>query len=99
MDSSNQLPNINPDLAKERENCPFDLEEVTNLLDGGKEETETRRTFEKFLFSKIKVWWVSLIVIDTNTSISSNQIHLIAWKDTKILIGSEPYKLTSSGMP
>ena len=56
MDSSNQLPNINPDLAKERENCPFDLEEVTNLLDGGKEETETRRTFEKFLFSKIKVW-------------------------------------------
>ena len=55
MDSSNQLPNINPDLAKERENCPFNLEEVTNLLDGGKEETETRRTFEKFLFSKIKV--------------------------------------------
>ena len=55
MDSSNQLPNINPDLANERENCPFNLEEVTNLLDGGKEETETRRTFEKFLFSKIKV--------------------------------------------
>ena len=47
--------NVNPDLASERENCPFDLEEVTNLLDGGKEETENRRKFEQFLFSKIKV--------------------------------------------
>ena len=47
--------NVNPDLAKERENCPFDLEEVTNLLDGSKEETETRRKFERFLLSKIKV--------------------------------------------
>ena len=47
--------NINPDLAKERENCPFDLEEVTNLLDGGKEETENRRRFRTFLFEKIKV--------------------------------------------
>ena len=47
--------NVNPDLAKERENCPFELEEVTNLLDGGKEETETRRKFERFLLSKIKV--------------------------------------------
>ena len=47
--------NVNPDLATERENCPFDLEEVTNLLDGGKEETENRRKFERFLFAKIKV--------------------------------------------
>ena len=54
MESNSRL-NVNPDLAKERENCPFVLEEVTNLLDGGKEETENRRKFETFLFSKIKV--------------------------------------------
>ena len=54
MESNSRL-NVNPDLAKERENCPFSLEEVTNLLDGGKEETENRRKFETFLFSKIKV--------------------------------------------
>ena len=54
MDSNSRL-NINPDLEKERKDCPFDLEEVTNLLDGGKEETETRRNFETFLFAKIKV--------------------------------------------
>ena len=54
MDRHSSL-NVNPDLAEERENCPFDLEEVTNLLDGGKEETENRRKFEQFLFSKIKV--------------------------------------------
>ena len=54
MESNSRL-NVNPDLAIERENCPFLLEEVTNLLDGGKEETENRRKFETFLFSKIQV--------------------------------------------
>ena len=34
---------MNPDLAKERENCPFSKEEVTNLLDGGPEKTRERR--------------------------------------------------------
>jgi len=33
----------NPDLKRERTNCPFDKEEVTNLLDGGVELTEDRR--------------------------------------------------------
>ena len=47
--------NVNPDLAKERENCPFNPEEVTNLLDGGEEETASRRDFENYLFSKIEV--------------------------------------------
>lgn len=44
---------VNPDLQKERANCPFDLDEITNILDGGKENTEKRRQFEKFFLSKI----------------------------------------------
>lgn len=34
---------VNEDLAKERLKCNFDLEEVTNILDGGKEKTINRR--------------------------------------------------------
>ena len=33
----------NPDLKKERQNCPFNKEEITNLCDGGVEKTEERR--------------------------------------------------------
>jgi acyl-CoA oxidase len=33
----------NPDLKKERQNCPFNKEEITNLLDGGKEKTAERK--------------------------------------------------------
>jgi hypothetical protein len=32
----------NPDLKKERQNCPFNKEEI-NLLDGGKEKTAERK--------------------------------------------------------
>lgn len=39
--------NINEDLAKERLKCNFDLEEVTNILDGGKENTIKRRKIGK----------------------------------------------------
>ena len=63
--------NVNPDLASERENCPFDLEEVTNLLDGGKEETENRRKFEQFLFSKIKVHIRSSIMINKDNKLNN----------------------------
>ena len=62
--------NVNPDLASERENCPFDLEEVTNLLDGGKEETENRRKFEQFLFSKIKVCKFTCMLTIRNSKIN-----------------------------
>ncbi len=37
----------NPDLKKERENCPFNKEEITNLLDGGKEKTIERKQLGK----------------------------------------------------
>lgn len=36
-------PYENPDLKRERQNCPFDREEITNLIDGGVEETKERR--------------------------------------------------------
>ncbi|CAL4062320.1 unnamed protein product, partial [Meganyctiphanes norvegica] len=37
-----------PDLQKERANCPFDKEEITQLIDGGEEKTILRRKLEKF---------------------------------------------------
>lgn len=33
----------NKDIAKERTNCPFDKEEITNLIDGGSVRTFQRR--------------------------------------------------------
>ncbi|XP_059081404.1 probable peroxisomal acyl-coenzyme A oxidase 1 [Tigriopus californicus] len=39
---------VNPDLLEERMLCPFDQEELTNLLDGGKQSTEERRRLEKY---------------------------------------------------
>eukprot|EP00529_Nitzschia_sp_RCC80_P015506 CAMPEP_0113468024 /NCGR_PEP_ID=MMETSP0014_2-20120614/15126_1 /TAXON_ID=2857 /ORGANISM="Nitzschia sp." /LENGTH=711 /DNA_ID=CAMNT_0000360369 /DNA_START=18 /DNA_END=2153 /DNA_ORIENTATION=+ /assembly_acc=CAM_ASM_000159 len=37
---------MNPDLQRERSNATFDVEKVTNMLDGGKERTERRRHLE-----------------------------------------------------
>lgn len=33
----------NPDLKRERQNCPFNKEEITNLIDGGPAKTKERR--------------------------------------------------------
>ena len=52
------LPNfkgVHPDLLKERFESHFDPEEVTNILDGGKKNTEQRRAFEKVLLQRIQV--------------------------------------------
>ena len=54
---------IHPDLAKEREDCPFDQEEITNVLDGGKEKTEQRRQFEDFVLEKIQVYIFNTIFV------------------------------------
>ena len=43
------------DLEEERKGCPFDVEELTNFLDGGKERTERRR-FVQSLVQKDKVF-------------------------------------------
>ncbi|XP_064101325.1 probable peroxisomal acyl-coenzyme A oxidase 1 [Macrobrachium nipponense] len=40
-----------PDLQKERANCNFDQEEITNLIDGGADQTALRRKIEHFFFS------------------------------------------------
>ncbi|XP_045495045.1 probable peroxisomal acyl-coenzyme A oxidase 1 [Colias croceus] len=37
---------INEDLARERSTCDFDIEELTNILDGGKDRTMLRRDTE-----------------------------------------------------
>ncbi|CAG0897403.1 unnamed protein product [Darwinula stevensoni] len=42
---------VNPDLLKERASCSFNKEELTNLLDGGKEATEHRRALESYILS------------------------------------------------
>lgn len=33
----------NPDLRRERSSCPFNKEEITNLIDGSVEKTTERR--------------------------------------------------------
>ncbi len=44
---SNDANYENPDLKKERLNCPFDKEEITNFIDGGIEKTKERRELGK----------------------------------------------------
>uniref|UniRef100_A0A671NG25 Uncharacterized protein n=1 Tax=Sinocyclocheilus anshuiensis TaxID=1608454 RepID=A0A671NG25_9TELE len=34
---------MNPDISRERENASFNLEILTNILDGGAEKTRRRR--------------------------------------------------------
>ena len=46
---------VQPDLEKERQNCPFSQEEVTNLIDGGAEKTAERRSLEDYFFSHTEV--------------------------------------------
>ena len=48
----------NFDLKRERSQCSFDKEEITNLIDGGKEKTKERRDLGMILFH-----WYSLVLI------------------------------------
>ena len=41
---------VHPDLERERQNCPFSQEELTNFLEGGPEKTAERRSLEKYIF-------------------------------------------------
>jgi len=41
----------NPDLKRERANCPFNQEEITILLDGSKQKTDDRRQLETYILS------------------------------------------------
>ena len=65
MDTSNNVlrngrelaarSSVHPDLEKERQNCPFSQEEITNLMDGGREKTAERRALEEYFFSFTEV--------------------------------------------
>ncbi|XP_071360739.1 peroxisomal acyl-coenzyme A oxidase 1 isoform X1 [Trachinotus anak] len=42
---------MNPDIMKERQNATFDVEKLTNILDGGPEKTRRRREIESLVLS------------------------------------------------
>lgn len=44
---------MNPDLQKERDNCTFNITELTNLIDGGPQKTEERKKRGDFNFTCI----------------------------------------------
>lgn len=41
---------MNPDLARERASATFNIEELTNIIDGGPKKTKWRREICKFSF-------------------------------------------------
>ncbi|KAG7242385.1 hypothetical protein INR49_023514 [Caranx melampygus] len=42
---------MNPDIMKERQNATFDVDKLTNILDGGPEKTKRRREIESLVLS------------------------------------------------
>ncbi|XP_041789768.1 peroxisomal acyl-coenzyme A oxidase 1 isoform X1 [Chelmon rostratus] len=42
---------MNPDIMKERQNATFDVDKLTNILDGGPEKTKRRREIESMVLS------------------------------------------------
>ncbi|XP_060622449.2 peroxisomal acyl-coenzyme A oxidase 2 [Anolis sagrei] len=49
ISSNSIMKDVNPDLAVERQNPSFDLERLTNILDGGAEKTQIRRTVDTWI--------------------------------------------------
>ena len=39
---------MNPDIMRERQNATFDVDKLTNILDGGLEKTKRRREIGEF---------------------------------------------------
>jgi acyl-CoA oxidase len=54
---------MNPDLARERQNCSFSKEEITNLIDGGPDKTALRRRVEKMYFEHPDVKFFLLLLL------------------------------------
>lgn len=54
---------VNPDLARERENCTFTPYELTNILDGGELKTLERRKIGKLLVN-ITINLSQILMID-----------------------------------
>lgn len=44
---------VNEDLQKERNKCDFNVEELTNFLDGGVDETKKRKRIGNYEFISI----------------------------------------------
>ena len=42
---------MNPDILRERQNATFDIEKLTNILDGGAERTNRRREIRELVGS------------------------------------------------
>ena len=62
---------VQPDLEKERQNCPFSQEEITNLIDGGPEKTAERRNLEEYFFRHKEVrmdWSLDSVNFDENSA-------------------------------
>uniref|UniRef100_A0A8C5AYZ0 Acyl-coenzyme A oxidase n=1 Tax=Gadus morhua TaxID=8049 RepID=A0A8C5AYZ0_GADMO len=49
MCSAGQYTIMNPDILRERQNATFDIEKLTNILDGGAERTNRRREIREVL--------------------------------------------------
>lgn len=53
VNNNNSVNKINPDLARERSKCTFNVEELTTFIDGSSENTKTRRERENFFLKSI----------------------------------------------
>lgn len=52
---------MNPDIVKERQNATFNVEKLTNILDGSPEKTRRRREIGEFVGPRwLKVRWYLL---------------------------------------
>lgn len=52
---------VNPDLDIERKTASFSVERLTNILDGGAENTEIRRKVGKYAYMKeLSILWLDL---------------------------------------
>ena len=53
-----------PDLIKERSNCRFNQEEITNIIDGGIEKTKLRKKLGEYLNSNSYKNFFNLYIIN-----------------------------------
>lgn len=60
---SNKNMKVNTDLQKERDTCTFNIEELTNYLDGGVNNTEQRRKIGTYFSNFIVHTYTYLILI------------------------------------
>lgn len=76
---------MNPDILKERQNATFDVEKLTNILDGGPEKTIRRREIGEFdlpylwfIILTFRTWSVRMMagMFATNTTKLMEETHV-----------------------